>query len=103
MQVWDLATGLELPRQALTVLLSLERKAKEARLELDIITLNTHDDMEKLYEKLDTLFLEDVNHSPLWHTNLSSVTEDMMCQETTYLETTSLEPQGTFTRASTHR
>ena len=36
-------------------------KAREAVLELDIATLNADDGMEKLYQKLDTLFLEDAN------------------------------------------
>lgn len=31
-------------------------------LELDITTLLVDDGMEKLYEKLDTFFLEDANH-----------------------------------------
>ena len=44
------------------VLLSLEGKARRAVLELDIgTTLNVKDGMKKLYEKLDTLFLEDAN------------------------------------------
>ena len=43
--------------------LSLEGKAREAVLELDTAVLNSEDGMKKLYEKLDTLFLEDVNHS----------------------------------------
>ena len=41
--------------------LSLEGKAREAVLELDIAALNSKDGMEKVYEKLDTLFLEDIN------------------------------------------
>ena len=43
--------------------LSLEGKAREAVLELDTAVLNSEDGMKKLYEKLDTLFLEDVNQS----------------------------------------
>ena len=45
------------------VLLSLEGKAREAVLELDTAVLNSEDGMKKLYEKLDTLFLEDINQS----------------------------------------
>ena len=36
-----------------------EEKAREAVLELDIAVLNSKDGMEKAYEKLDTVFLED--------------------------------------------
>ena len=53
MQVWELATTLENHRRAPIVLLSV--------LELDIATLNADDGIEKLYQKLDTLFLEDAN------------------------------------------
>ena len=45
------------------VFLSLEEKAREAVLELDIAVLNSEDGMKKLYEKLDILFLEDINQS----------------------------------------
>ena len=38
------------------VFLSLEKKAREAVLELDIVALNSEDGMEKVYGKLDTLF-----------------------------------------------
>ena len=64
MQIWELATELELLRQAPTVPLSLEGKAgTRAILELNIITLNVDDGMEKFYAKLDTFFLEDANQS----------------------------------------
>ena len=43
------------------VFLPLEGKAREAVLELDTAVLNSEDRMKKLLEKLDTLFLEDVN------------------------------------------
>ena len=41
--------------------LSLEGKAREAVLELDTEVLNSEDGMKNLNEKLDTLFLEDIN------------------------------------------
>ena len=63
MQVWELATILENHRWAPVVLLSLVGKAREAVLELDIATLNADDGMEKLYQKLDTLFLGDTSQS----------------------------------------
>ena len=56
MQVWELTTTFENRRRVPVVLLSLVRKAREATLELDIATLNADDGMEKLYQKLDTLF-----------------------------------------------
>ena len=45
------------------VFLSLEGKARGAVLELDTVVLNSEDGMQKLYEKLNTRFLEDVNQS----------------------------------------
>ena len=43
--------------------MSLEGTVREDVLELDTAVLNSEDGMKKLYEKLDTLFLEDVNQS----------------------------------------
>ena len=63
MQVWELATTFENHRWAPVVLLSFVVKAREATLELDIATLNADDGMEKLYQKLDILFLEDANQA----------------------------------------
>ena len=63
MQIWELATSLDKTKRALIVLLSLEGKAREAVWELDTAVLNSEDGMKKLYEKLDTLFLEDINQS----------------------------------------
>ena len=63
MQIWEMATCVEKAKRAFIVLLSLERKAREAVLELDIAVLNSKDGMEKVYEKVDTLFLEDINQS----------------------------------------
>ena len=58
MQIWEMATCVEKVKRALIMFLSLEGKAREAVLELDIAVLNSKDGMEKVYEKLDTLFLE---------------------------------------------
>ena len=63
MQIWELATSLDKTKRALIVFLSLEGKAREAVLESDTVVLNSEDGMKKLYEKLDTLFLEDINQS----------------------------------------
>ncbi len=63
MQIWELATSLDKTKRALIVFLSLEGKAREAVLELDTAVLNSEDGMKNLYEKLDTLFLEDINQS----------------------------------------
>ena len=63
MLIWELASSLDKTKRALMVFLSLERKAREAVLELDIAVLNSEDGMKKLYEKLDSLFLEDINQS----------------------------------------
>ena len=58
MKIWELVISLDKSKRALMMFLSLEGIAKEAVLELD-----SEDGMKKLYEKLDTLFLEDVNQS----------------------------------------
>ena len=58
-----MATCVEKVKQALIAFLSLEGKAREAVFELDIAALNSKDGMERVYEKLDTLFLEDINQS----------------------------------------
>ena len=58
-----LATSLDKTKRAPIVFLSLEGKAREAILELDTVVLNSEDGMKNLYEKLDTLFLEDKNQS----------------------------------------
>ena len=63
MLIWERASSLDKTKRALMVFLSLEGTAREAVLELDIAVLNSEDGMKKLYEKLDTLFLEDINQS----------------------------------------
>ena len=63
MKIWELVTSLDKTKRTLMVFLSLEGTAREAVLELDTGVLNSEDGMKKLYEKLDTLFLEDVNQS----------------------------------------
>ena len=63
MQIWEVAMCVEKEKRALIVFLSMEGKAREAVLELDIASLNSEDEKEKVYEKLDTLFLEDINQS----------------------------------------
>ena len=62
-KIWELVTSLDKTKRALLVFLSLEGKARKAVLELDTVVLNSVDGMKNLYEKLDTLFLEDVNQS----------------------------------------
>ena len=64
MQIWEMAMCVEKAKCAPIVFLSLEGKAREAVLELDIAAPNFEDGMEKVYKKLDTLFLEDINQSP---------------------------------------
>ena len=58
-----MATCVEKAKRAPLVFLSQEGKAREAVFELDIAAFNSKDGMEKVYEKLDTLFLEDTNQS----------------------------------------
>ena len=63
MKIWELVISLDKSKRAPMVFLSLEGKAREAVLELDTVVLNSEDGKKKLCEKLDTLFLEDVNQS----------------------------------------
>ena len=63
MKIWEVVTSLDKAKRALMVFLSLEGKAREAVLELDTAVLNSEDGMKKLYEKLDTLFLENINQT----------------------------------------
>ena len=63
MQIWEMARCVKKAKWALIMFLSLEGRAREAVLDLDVVTLNSKDGMEKVYEKLDTLFLEDINQS----------------------------------------
>ena len=63
MQIWEIAMYVKKAKQALIVFLSLQGKAREAVLELDNVALNSEDGIEKVYEKLDTLFLGDINQS----------------------------------------
>ena len=62
-QLWRLASNISSSRQAPAVFLSLTGQAQTAILEMDISLLNAEDGMDKLVEKLDTLFLEDKNQS----------------------------------------
>ena len=66
MKIWELVTSLDKSKRALMVFLSLEGIAREAVLELDTAVLNSEDGMKKLHEKLDTLFLKDVNQFAFW-------------------------------------
>ena len=61
MQIWEMAMCVEKAKRAPVVFFFLEGKARETVLELDIAALSSEDGMEKVYEKLSTLFLEDIN------------------------------------------
>ena len=66
MKIQELITSLDKSKRALMVFLSLEGIEREAVVELNTAVLNSVDGMKKLYEKLDTLFLEDINQSAFW-------------------------------------
>ena len=61
MKLWEMATNIVKAKQAPTVFLTLEDKAREAILEMDLDTLNTENGMKLLYEKLDELYKGDEN------------------------------------------
>ena len=56
MAIWEMATTLEKKKRAPVVFLSLSGKAQEAILELDPTVLSADDGLDKLYDKLDSLF-----------------------------------------------
>ena len=62
-QLWKVDTNISPSRQAPAGFLSLTDQARTAILEIDISLLNAEDGIDKLVEKLDTLFLEDKNQS----------------------------------------
>ena len=74
MKIWELITSLDKTKRALMMFLSLEGTAREAVLALDTVVLNSEDGMKKLYEKLDTLFLKDVNQ----HTKHFKIIKDQL-------------------------
>ena len=55
-QIWKMAMRVEKAKCTPMVFLSQEEKAREAVLELDIVALNSNNEMEKVYEKLHTPF-----------------------------------------------
>ena len=57
--IWQRFTTLEQKKQALAIFLSLEGKAREAVLEVDLEELNEVDGVEKVLAKLDQLYLKD--------------------------------------------
>ena len=58
-QIWQRFTSLEKEKQALAIFLSLEGKARETVLEVEVDDLNKDDGVEKVLAKLDNLFLKD--------------------------------------------
>ena len=72
-QLWRLASNISPSRQAPAVL-SLTGQARTAILEMDISLLKAEDGMDKLVEKLDTLFLEDKTSLRLFVTKTSRTT-----------------------------
>ena len=61
MNIWKVATSVEKKRMAPIVFLTLTGKAREAVLELTPEVLNGEDGLDKLFQKLDSLFKEDTN------------------------------------------
>ena len=60
-QLWQISCRLDKKQQAPDLVLSLEGKAREAALELEIEELNSDDGMKILLSKLDGLYLKDEN------------------------------------------
>ena len=60
-QLWQICCRLDKKQQAPSLVLSLQGKAREAGLELEVNVLNSDNGMTKLLEKLDGLYLKDEN------------------------------------------
>ena len=62
--VWQAFTDLNAGKQGPVIFLTLSGKAREAVLELDVSKLTDKDGVKNVFvSKLDTLYLEDKNHS----------------------------------------
>lgn len=59
MQLWKMAINTDLKKTALIIFVTWKRKAREIGPEVKLRNLATDDGMEKLFEKLGTLFKED--------------------------------------------
>ena len=57
--IWQRFTTLEKKKQGLAIFLSLEGKAREAVLELEIDEMNEDDGVKKVLAQLDKLYLKD--------------------------------------------
>ena len=62
-EIWQAFTDVAPKKQGSTIFLTLQGKAREAALEIEIKDLTDDQGVKKLIEKLDSLFLEDKNQS----------------------------------------
>ena len=62
-EMWQAFTNLVPKKQGPAIFLTLQGKAREAALEIKIKDLTDDQGVKKLIEKLDSLYLEDINKS----------------------------------------
>ena len=62
-EMWQAFTNLVPKKQCPAIFLTLQGKAREAALEIEIKDLTDDQGVKKLIEKLDSLYLEDINKS----------------------------------------
>ena len=62
-EIWQAFTDLAPKKQGPAIFLTLQMKALEAALEIEIKDLTDDQGVKKLIEKLDSLYLEDINQS----------------------------------------
>ena len=62
-KIWQSFTDLDAKKQGPAIFLTLEGRAREAVLELDVASISANDGVKKITEKLDTLFLKDKTQS----------------------------------------
>ena len=62
-KIWQVLTELPAKKQGLSLYLSLSGKAKKAALKIDLEKLKKDTGIQTILERLDKLYLEDINQS----------------------------------------
>lgn len=84
--IWKLVTDLDKKKQALTVVLGLEGRARETALEIPANDLNEDDGMETLLAKLDEVFLrEEKDRAYEAYSHFDSISKDSAVSMADYI------------------
>ena len=60
-QLWSLCCKLDKSEQGPALALSLSGNSRDAAMDIDVATLNSNDGLQSIINKLDGLYLKDVN------------------------------------------